>query len=143
MQRTKVFHGEFLLQGSDCVAKKRGIGGRHDNVINIGQQINNLIASVVDEQRSVRLGFNKSERQEVGGKPTVPSARSLLQTIPRIVEAANMVRKCSVSKSSGLAAINSLGKGPMEESIDHCCERAKESTVRTVAGFTIGLKVSS
>lgn len=76
------------MQGSDCAAKKRGIGGRHNNVINIEQQINNLIASVVDEQRSVRLGFNKPERQEVGGKPTVPSAKSLLQTVQRFVEAA-------------------------------------------------------
>jgi hypothetical protein len=63
---------------------------------------------VVNEQRGVKLCFNKPERQEVGVKPAVPSARCLLQTIQRLVEAANMIRKSSVNKSSELAAIDGV-----------------------------------
>jgi hypothetical protein len=55
-----------------------------------------------------------------------------------------------IGETRGLAAVDSLSEGAMEEGILHIellnyqlWETAVASTVRTVAGFTTGLKVSS
>jgi hypothetical protein len=54
--------------------------GEH-NVINIKQQVYRINAITEDEQGGVGLGLNKSQSEEVHGKPVIPSPRHLLQPV--------------------------------------------------------------
>ena len=79
----------------------------------------------------------------------VPSSRCLLEAVERLVEPADHIWAGGIGKSRGLTAVNCLSQSAMEESIldiqlmHRPGARASERTVRTVAGFTTGLNVSS
>jgi hypothetical protein len=62
----------------------------------------------------------------------------------------NQVKVSWISETRGLVAVDSLSEGAMEEGILHIellnqqlWETVVVSTMRTVAGFTTGLKASS
>ena len=59
MELTKILHSKLLLQrGNDALKQLLTRGCKH-NVINIEQQVDSLIPTAVDEQRSVRLGLGE------------------------------------------------------------------------------------
>jgi len=49
MQRAKIFHGEFLLQGCNHTVKKLLRRGCEDNVVHVQQQVNHLSIMVKDK----------------------------------------------------------------------------------------------
>ena len=88
IELTKILHTKLLLYRGDAL-KQLPTGGCEHNVINIEQQVGSLIPTAVDEQRSVSLGLGESQSQQEHGEPRVPSPRSLLQSIERLVEPAD------------------------------------------------------
>ena len=68
--------------------------------------IGSLIPTAVDEERRVRLGLGEPQCQQERGEPRVPSPRSLLQTIERLVEPADHIRTTRVHKSRWLRAVD-------------------------------------
>jgi hypothetical protein len=108
MKRVEVLHDEFLLEGRYGVLQEHCARCGEHNVINIKQQVHRIGATVEDEQRSARLGLNKSQGEEVRAKPGVPSPRRLLQPVERLVEAIDLVRLHGINKPHWLAAIDCL-----------------------------------
>ena len=108
MELTKILHSKLLLQrGNDALKQLLTRGCKH-NVINIEQQVDSLIPTAVDEQRSIRLGLGEPQCQQERGESRIPSLRSLLQTIERLVEPADHVRTTRVHKARWLRAVDSL-----------------------------------
>jgi hypothetical protein len=81
VKRAEVLHGEFPLEVRYGVLQERCARCGEHNVINIKQQVHRISAAVKDEQGGVRLGLNKTQSEEVGGEPTVPCLRCLLQPL--------------------------------------------------------------
>src|SRR6185503_17417268 len=108
VELTKILHNKLVLQRGDDALKQLLTGGCEHNVINIEQQVCSLIPTAVDEERSVRLGLGEPQCQQERGEPRVPSPRSLLQTIERLVEPIDHVRTTGVHKSRWLRAVDSL-----------------------------------
>src|SRR6185436_19237490 len=102
VELTKILHSELLLQRGDDTLKQLLTGSCEHNVIDIEQQICSLIPTAVDEERCVRLGLGEPQCQQERGEPRVPSPRSLLQTIERLVEPADHIRTTRVHKSRWL-----------------------------------------
>src|SRR6185437_10361918 len=119
VELTKIFHSKLLLQRGDDALKQLLTGGCEHNVINVEQQVGSLINTAVDEQRSVRLGLGEPQCQQERGKPRIPSPRSLLQTIERLVEPTDHIRTTRVHKSRWLRAVDSLGQGAVKKRILH------------------------
>lgn len=71
----------------------------------------------LDEQRCVRLGLQKSKREQVCDKEVVPSARSLLQTINGLIELADHIEMNMINKASRLIAVDNLSEGSMKKGI--------------------------
>src|SRR6185369_5997148 len=59
MELTKILHSKLLLQRGDNALKQLLTGCYDHNVINIEQQVDSLIPTAVDEQKSVRLGLGE------------------------------------------------------------------------------------
>jgi len=74
-------------------------------------------AILVDEQGRVRNQGNKSNLFDVCGKPLIPSTRSLLQAIKRLLQKANMIMKGWINKTWRLLAVDCLIKMTMKKSI--------------------------
>ena len=108
MELTKILHSKLLLQRGDDALKQLLTGGCEHNVINIEQQVGSLIPTVVDEERSVRLGLGEAQCQQERGKPRISSPRSLLQTIERLVEPADHIWTTGVHKSRWLRTVDCL-----------------------------------
>ena len=85
VELTKILHSKLLLQRGDNALKQLLTGGCEHNIIDIEQQVVSRIPTVVDEERRVRLGLGEPQCQQERGEPRVPSPRSLLQTIERLV----------------------------------------------------------
>jgi hypothetical protein len=92
VKRAEVLHGEFPLERRYGVLQERCARCGEHNVINIKQQVYRVGAVVENEQGGVRLGLNKSQGDEVHGKPVVPSSGCLLQIVERFVEAADPIK---------------------------------------------------
>jgi hypothetical protein len=70
VKRVEVLHAEFPLEGRYGVLHERCARcGEH----NIKQQVYHIGAVVEDEQGGVKLGLNKSQSEEIHGKPVVAS----------------------------------------------------------------------
>jgi hypothetical protein len=110
--------------------------GGENNVIHIEEQISSLTPIVVYEQRGVRLGHREPKSLQEGSESRVPSPWCLLEPVERFVEPADQVRTRRIHETGRLTAVDRLSQSDMEEGI-------LERMVRTVAGFTTGLKVSS
>src|SRR6185369_9666786 len=119
VELTQILHSKLLLQRGDDTLKQLLTGGCEHNVIDIEQQICSLIPTAVNEERRVGLGLGESQCQQERGEPRVPSPRSLLQTIERLVEPADHIRTTRVHKSRWLSAVDSLGQGAVKKRILH------------------------
>jgi hypothetical protein len=108
VELTEILHSKLLLQRGDDTLKQLLTGGGENNVINVEQQIRSLIPSAVDEKRRVRLGLGEPQCQQECGEPRVPSPRSLLQPIERLVEPADHIRTTRIRKSCWLRAVDGL-----------------------------------
>src|SRR6185369_9569612 len=108
VELTEILHSKLLLQRGDDTLKQLLTRGCEHNVINVEQQIGSLIPTAVDEERRVRLGLGEPQSQQERGEPRVPSPRSLLQSIERLVEPANHIRTTRVHKPRWLRAVDSL-----------------------------------
>jgi hypothetical protein len=108
MKTAEVLQGEFSLEGRYGVLQEHCARCVEHNVINIKQQIYRINAAADDEQGGVRLGHNKSQGEEVRGKPTAPSLGCLLQPVERLVDAADSVRLHGINKPCWLAAVDCL-----------------------------------
>ena len=108
VELTQILHSKLLLQRGEDTLKQLLTGGREHNIIDIEQQICSLIPTSVDEERRVGLGLGEPQCQQERGEPRVPSPRSLLQSIERLVEPADHIRMTRVHKSRRLRAVNSL-----------------------------------
>jgi hypothetical protein len=117
MKLPKIFHGELLLQGWDGLLRQLSGRSCGNNIVNIEQQVNGLKTSMENEEGSIWLGFNKTQREQIAGKPIVPCLRSLLQTIQGLMEVENQITLSWVEESGGLCAVNCLSQHAMEESI--------------------------
>jgi hypothetical protein len=53
------------------------------------------------------------------GKPSVPSARCLLETVEGLVEPTDMSRKSRINKPCGLRTVHCFRQNPMEEGVLH------------------------
>src|SRR6185437_14866762 len=116
---TEILHSELLLHRGDDTLKQLLTGSCEHNVIDIEQQICSLIPTAVDEERRVGLGLGEPQCQQERGEPRVPSPRSQLQTIERLVEPADHIRTTRVHKSRWLRAVDSLGQGAVKKRILH------------------------
>jgi hypothetical protein len=108
VELTKILRSELLLQRGADTLKQLLTGGCEHNVIDIEQHICSLIPTAVDEERHVRLGLGEPQCQQERGEPRVPSPRSLLQSIERLVEPTDHIRTTRVHKSHWLRAVDSL-----------------------------------
>jgi hypothetical protein len=113
VKRVEVLHGEFPLEGKYDVLQERCARCGEHNVINIKQQVYHIDVVAKDEQGGVGLGINKSQSEEVRGKPVVPSLRRLLQPVERLVEAADPVELCGINKPRQLAIVDCLLESTM------------------------------
>jgi hypothetical protein len=79
VQGPEVLHDELSLEGrSGTLEKLRAQGGEND-VINVEHQVSSVAAATVDEQRGVRLGLHKAQRDQVGGEVVIPSTLCLVR----------------------------------------------------------------
>jgi len=108
MKRTKIFHGEFLLQSINNTAEKLLGGCSEYDVINIKKKVDCVSTPAVDEQGGVRASFRESQSDQISSKPTVPSAWCLFQTIQGLVQLADMIGKSRISETCGLRTVDGL-----------------------------------
>jgi hypothetical protein len=114
---TEVLHGELLLESCSDTLEQLRARGSEDDVIDVEEQVRNIGAAAIDEQRGVRLGLYKAKGHQVGGKAVVPSSRLLLQTVERLMEPAHQVGVDGVDKSCGLGAVDRLRESVVKESV--------------------------
>jgi hypothetical protein len=88
-----------------------------DDVIDVEEQVCNVGATAIGEQRGVRLGFHKAKGHQVGGKVVVPSSRHLLQTVEGLVEPTHQVGVGRVDESCGLGTVDRLRESVVKESV--------------------------
>jgi hypothetical protein len=81
VELVEVLHKEFMSQGLNDLPKESHWGSCEHGVIHVEQKKGHLKATMEDEKRCVGLGFHKPKGLNKDGKPTVPGAGSLLQTI--------------------------------------------------------------
>jgi hypothetical protein len=128
---TEVLHGELLLESRSDTLEQLRARGSEDDVIDVEEQVRNVGAVAIDEQRGVRLGLYKAKGHQVGGKAVVPSSRLLLQTVERLMEPAHQVGVGGVNKSCGLGAVDRLRESVVKESVlmsSWCTGQHREST---------------
>jgi hypothetical protein len=113
VKRVEILHGEFPLEGRYGVLQERCTRCGEHNIINIKQQVYCIDVMAKDEQGGVGLGINKSQSEEVRGKPVVSSPRRLLQLVERLVEAADPVGLCGINKLRQLAIVDCLLESTM------------------------------
>jgi hypothetical protein len=83
---------------------------------------------VEDKQEGIRLVFNKSQGEEVCGKPVVPSSGHLLQHVERLVESADPVKLRGINKPHRLAIVDYFRESTMQKQhadggrLDHWAE---------------------
>ena len=87
---------------------------------------------------------------EIGGKPLIPSSRSLLEAIERFAETANIIWVIAIPKARWLVHKYCLLKVPMKKSIFNIklmngpgLTKSQREHSADGGGFTTGLKVSS
>jgi len=90
MKLTKILHGELVLESTDGPLQKSHGGSCEDNIINVQQEIDCVWTRVVNKQRRICLGCNKTELKKEGGKPTEPSSWCLLEAVEGAVESTDM-----------------------------------------------------
>jgi hypothetical protein len=88
------------------------------NDINIEQQVY-CVSAPTEDERGIRLGFNKPQGEQVPGKPVVPCSGRLLQSVQGFVQATDQVRVSWIREPCGLTAKNSLAEGAVEEGVLH------------------------
>jgi hypothetical protein len=113
VKRAKILHDEFPLEGRYGVLQKSCARCSEYKVIKIKKQVYFIDATAENEQGSVGLGLNKSQSEEVRGKPAVSSPGHLLQPIERLVKAADPVRLCGINKPHRLATVDNLRESTM------------------------------
>jgi hypothetical protein len=149
VERVEVLHHELLLQSYSGTLKKLwDQGGEHD-VIDVESQESSVGATVVHKQRGVQYGFHKAQGDQVVGEAVVPHSWCLLQAVKGLVEPAHQLRVHWVNEAGELRVVDDLKDCVMEECIldielvhGKPLEIARVSTVRTMAGLMMGLKVS-
>jgi hypothetical protein len=72
LERPHVLYRELALKSDDRVLEKISTGRHEHDVVDVEQQVDGVVAALVDEQRRVRLDFDKAEGGQVGGEATVP-----------------------------------------------------------------------
>jgi hypothetical protein len=117
VKNTQIFHGELLFQGTDHLLKEWLRGGCQNNVVHIQEQIDCLVTTSIYEEGGVILSLREPQREQICSKAVVPHQRGLLQAVEGFVEIANMVRKSSTNKTSGLGAVNIFCQSTVEKSV--------------------------
>jgi hypothetical protein len=108
VKRVEVLHDEFLLEGRYGMVQERCARFGEHNVINIKQQVYHINVVAKDEPGGVRLGLNKSQSEEVYGKSVVPCPECLLQSVERLIEAADPVMLRGINEPHRLAVVDCL-----------------------------------
>jgi hypothetical protein len=109
VERVKVLHRELLLESCSGILEKLWARGGEDDVVDVEQEVSNVSASTVDEQRGVRLGLHETQGGQVGGETVVPHSRLLFQAVEVLVESAHQLRMRRVNKANRLRAVDRLG----------------------------------
>jgi hypothetical protein len=90
MEGAEVLHGKLLVESRSGMLEKPQTRGGEDDVVDVEEQVGDVSAVTVDEQRGVRLDLlHEAKGHQVGGKAVIPSSRSLLQIVERLIEPAH------------------------------------------------------
>ena len=79
MERPQILHRELPLEGDDRALQEIGSGCHERNVIDVQEEVDDVLAPPVDEERCVRLGLDEADGGQVGGEAAVPGPRCLLR----------------------------------------------------------------
>jgi hypothetical protein len=101
VEGVEVLHGELLLESHSGMLEQLWAWGGEDDVINVEEQVRDVGATTIDEQRGVRLGLHKVERHQVGGKVVIPSSQHLLQTVEGSIEMTHQLERARSMKLVG------------------------------------------
>jgi hypothetical protein len=77
------WYRELMMQGGDRALEESDTRREHD-VVDI-EEVDGVVATPMDEQGRVRLGFDESSGDQVESEATVPSPRCLIEVIQRAV----------------------------------------------------------
>jgi hypothetical protein len=112
VEEAEVLHHELLLESWSGTLEKLRARSGEDDVIDIEHQVRSVNAMMVDEQRGVRLGLHKAQRDQVGGEAVVPRSQRLW-----LIEPAHQLRVCGVNEAGRLRAVDGLGECVVEEGV--------------------------
>lgn len=70
-----------MLKSVDCALKNVGGGHREQNVLDVEQEVDDVVAALVDKQGHVQLGHNEAKGGQVGSNATISGPRHLLEVI--------------------------------------------------------------
>jgi hypothetical protein len=79
----------------------------HD-VVDVEQEVDGAIATMIDEQGQVRLGLNEAKGSQVGSEATVLDLWRLLEAIHGAVQSTEQIGMSGVDEAGGLAIVDGL-----------------------------------
>jgi hypothetical protein len=97
--------------------EKRRRRGGDDDVVNIEEQVGHVVPRAQHEEGGVGDGGDEPHGGDVGSKPLVLSAGSLLQTIEGFVQTTYVLRPAGVDECGRLLAIDNLVESAIEKGI--------------------------
>jgi hypothetical protein len=107
MEKPQVLHRKLPLEGDDCALEKIGDGCREHDVVDV-EEVDDVIATTVDEEGRIRLGLDEADGGQVGGEAAIPGPRRLLEAVEGTVQPTDQIRVSDVDEADGLAAVDSL-----------------------------------
>jgi hypothetical protein len=81
MEGSQVLHRKLPLKGDDYALQEVGGGNREDNVVDVDEEVDAVLAPPVDEEGCVRLGLNEADGGQIGGEAAEPGSRRLLEAV--------------------------------------------------------------
>jgi hypothetical protein len=80
VERPQVLHRELPLERDDRALQEIGGGCHEHNVVDV-EEVNDVLAPLVDEERCVRHGLDEADGDQMCGEAAVPGPRCLLEAV--------------------------------------------------------------
>ena len=81
MEGPQVLHRKLLLEGDDCALQEVDGGCHENNVVDVEEEVDEVLAPPVDEEGCVRLGLDEADGGQIGGEAAIPGTRCLLEAV--------------------------------------------------------------
>jgi hypothetical protein len=69
-----VLHHKLPLKSGDRALEEGGTGYSEDDVVDIEEEVNGVVAALMDEPGHARLGLDEIKGDQVGGEANKPSS---------------------------------------------------------------------